>query len=472
MNKKTALVVIAALMITACSRMESPVQEGTPVALRYTSFDIMGTKAAQDLNEGTFAEGETVKVRISNTGAGSWTDYDFTTAAAGAMTAPDPGPYYPTGSQNIDIVAYYPASAGTLFSVQADQTSDDAYKASDLMFASVTNQAKQTGAVNLAFAHRMAKINVNITAGEGVTSITGVSLLNVKPTVSFDPATGAVGAAGGSATAIAMSNNGSAVIPAQTISGGLLSIVTDKGTATYTVTGKEFAAGQQYTINITVNLRAVGATTAITGWTSEGTLTVNPVITLITVPVDLGLPSGLKWATCNVGASSPEEYGDYFAWGETEPKTNYNWSTYKWCKGTHDTQNKYNIWFSYGVVDLNTVLDPEDDAAHVNWGGTWRMPTDKDWTELRNNCNWTWTTQKGVNGSLFTGPNGNSIFLPAAGCRSGTSFLTPGSFGFYWSSSLVTDYPDGAWDVFFNSGDVLRGYDNRCDGYTVRPVTD
>ena len=129
----------------------------------------------------------------------------------------------------------------------------------------------------------MAKLCVNITPGQGVTSINSLSVLNVKPTVSFNQATGEVGTASGDATSIAMSNNGAAIIPAQTISGGLLSIVTDKGTATYSVSDKVFEAGKLYTINITVNLRAVGTTTEIAGWTSEGTVNVNPVVEVETI---------------------------------------------------------------------------------------------------------------------------------------------------------------------------------------------
>lgn len=151
------------------------------------------------------------------------------------------------------------------------------YKACDLLFASVTDQPKQKTPVKLVFAHKMAKINVNIIAGSGVGEIRSVAILNVKPTVTFDQATGETGEASGTATSITMSNEGAALIPAQTISGGLLSIVTDKGEATYTVQGKEFEAGKQYTINLTVNLPAVDASTEITGWTSEGTVIVNPV---------------------------------------------------------------------------------------------------------------------------------------------------------------------------------------------------
>ena len=292
MNTKHFILAVAAVFFGACSQMENSIEEiipeepteiKIPVSLSYSTVDVVESKAAQDLNEGTFTSGENVKVRISNTGANTWEDYTFTTGAAGAMTAPNPGPYYPAGAQNIDIVAFYPASAGTSFTVASDQTADASYKASDLMFASVTNQAKQAEAVNLAFSHKMAKLCVNITPGQGVTGITSLSVLNVKHTVSFDQGTGAVGAADGEAVSIAMSNNGAAIIPAQTINGGLLSIVTDKGTATYSVADKVFEAGKCYTINITVNLRAVGTTTAITGWTSEGTVTVNPVVEVETI---------------------------------------------------------------------------------------------------------------------------------------------------------------------------------------------
>ena len=188
--------------------------------------------------------------------------------------------------------------------------------------------------------------------------------------------------------------------------------------------------------------------------------------------VDLGLPSGTKWATCNVGASKPEEYGNYYAWGETTPKDYYDWSTYKWCNGSYDTQTKYNTSSSSGTVDNKTVLELADDAARANWGGAWRMPTDAEWTELRENCTWTWITKNGVNGyEVKSKINGNSIFLPAAGYRSIDDLDDAGSNGYYWSSSLHTDNdPYAAWGVAFDSDDVGRSSYGRCDGQSVRPV--
>lgn len=193
--------------------------------------------------------------------------------------------------------------------------------------------------------------------------------------------------------------------------------------------------------------------------------------------VDLGLPSGLKWASMNVGATKPEGYGEYFAWGETEPKSDYNWSTYKWCNGYYNKLTKYctqsSFWDSSNPMDNKTVLDPEDDAAHVNWGGSWRMPTDAEWTELLENCTWTWTTQNGVDGRLVKSKtNSNSIFLPAAGYRLATYLYTVGSYGRYWSSSLYTDRPYYAYYVYFYSRNVFRDNLDRYYGFSVRPVTE
>ena len=187
--------------------------------------------------------------------------------------------------------------------------------------------------------------------------------------------------------------------------------------------------------------------------------------------VDLGLPSGLKWATCNVGATAPEGYGDYFAWGETNPKDNYNWSTYKYCNGSETSLTKYNTKSDYGTVDNKTTLDLSDDAARANWGGTWRMPSRAELDELLDNCTWTRTTQSGVNGYKVTSnTNGNSIFLPAAGYRNGTSVNYVGSRGLYWSSSLYESDPSYAYNLYFYSGNLDWGRNYRYGGRTVRAV--
>ena len=200
--------------------------------------------------------------------------------------------------------------------------------------------------------------------------------------------------------------------------------------------------------------------------------------------VDLGLPSGLKWASCNVGASKPEEYGAYFAWGESAPKSDYNWTTYKWCNGGPDKLTKYctnsSYWGSSAPMDNKTLLDSDDDAASANWGGGWRMPIHEEWTELMENCTWTWTSNyngTGIAGRIvtsnITGYETKSIFLPAAGYRDGTGPEDVGSCGYYWSSSLSTldmFYSSIAWYVHISIGNLYRGTSSRYRGQSIRPV--
>ena len=172
--------------------------------------------------------------------------------------------------------------------------------------------------------------------------------------------------------------------------------------------------------------------------------------------VDLGLPSGVKWATCNVGASSPEDYGDYFAWGETSPKVGYTW--------------KNSVTYGEQMSDISG--NDQYDAATANWGGSWRMPTREQMEELVDYCEWEWTQVNGVYGSKVTGPNGSCIFLPAAGGRDGSSLYHAGSYGHYWSSTPHVNLVNSAYYLYFISfvSDVYH-YD-RYYGQTVRAVSE
>ena len=178
--------------------------------------------------------------------------------------------------------------------------------------------------------------------------------------------------------------------------------------------------------------------------------------------VDLGL--SVKWATMNVGATSPEGYGDYFAWGETEPKEEYNWETYKWCDVSYDIITKYSN-------ENQPKLDIEDDAAHANWGGAWRMPTSDEIDELLSKCSWTLCIKNGINGYTVTAQNGNSIFLPVAGYREDFESVDMGSSGGYWSSELVEDSMIDAYILrIYTDGEYSWSSDTRYYGLSVRPV--
>ena len=188
--------------------------------------------------------------------------------------------------------------------------------------------------------------------------------------------------------------------------------------------------------------------------------------------VDLGLPSGTLWATCNVGATKPEDYGDYFAWGETQPKDYYDWSTYKWCKGDRYQLTKYCNDYEYGYngfADNLTILQSGDDAATANWGSGWRTPTEGQWQELEDNTTSEWTTRNDVYGRVFYS-NGQSLFLPAAGHCWHNGLDYDGTYGDYWSSSLRTDGPDYAWIFHFDSDRYSVGGNFRESGQPVRPV--
>ncbi len=222
----------------------------------------------------------------------------------------------------------------------------------------------------------------------------------------------------------------------------------------------------------------ITVTTVDGGYKAQGKVTVYPELTELGktfVAVDLGL--SVKWASFNLGATKPDAYGNYYAWGETSTKSNYDWSKYKWCMYSSSSQlTKYCTNSSYGYngfTDNKTVLDPEDDAATVNLGGRWRMPTYDELNELKNQCTWEWTTLNGVYGRKVTskksGYTNKWIFLPAAGFRDGARLYSGGD-GYYWSSSLDTGYPSYAYYVYFDSGNVSWDDYNRYDGRSVRPV--
>ena len=191
--------------------------------------------------------------------------------------------------------------------------------------------------------------------------------------------------------------------------------------------------------------------------------------------VDLGLPSGILWATCNLGADLPEDYGDYFAWGETETKELYDWKSYKYGLFIHERYelNKYctdSVFGLNGFVDNLSLLEPDDDVASIIWGTAWRTPTIEEWEEMFQNTTSIWTTKNGVNGWRFTAPNGSSLFLPAAGYYWDDE-LNAADLGVYWSVTLNMEYPYRAWAFHFNAFQChLCGSSDRNRGQTVRAV--
>lgn len=189
--------------------------------------------------------------------------------------------------------------------------------------------------------------------------------------------------------------------------------------------------------------------------------------------VNLGLPSHTLWATCNVGANSVEDFGDYYAWGEIYTKENYSWSTYQWCDGTEDCMTKYCTDARSGKVDGKTVLEPNDDVAHRKWGGDWRMPTSEEFAELIEYCSYTWVNDGGQQGLFLTSKiNGQSIYFPAAGWRQDYSICTEFPHTLYWTSSskhYPDDYVNHLYGNQYSNGPLMSGTP-RYQGNPVRPV--
>ena len=231
--------------------------------------------------------------------------------------------------------------------------------------------------------------------------------------------------------------------------------INDIKTTNGTGTGSFTSQITGLTENTTYYVRAYATNSKGTAYGEERSFTTTPSAGTLAGHdwVDLGLPRGTKWATCNVGATTPEDYGNYYAWGETTTKTSYNESN--------------SVTYGQQISDFSG--NAQYDAARANWGSTWRMPTKAEMEELLNNCTWTWTTQNGV-GYRVTGPNGNSIFLPAAGCRHGSSGYS--GYGSYWSSTPSESDTDRARYLDFDGGYHRVNWINRSYGHTVRPVSD
>ena len=401
---------------------------------------------------------------------------------------------------------------GVDLSVPTDQSTQAGLNSADLLTLKATQTSYEktdNGVLPVVLNHALAKVNLVLTLGNafynaklGLTAnpVTAFTVKGANTGFNFKAQTGAITVTAGTEAditplpgtytpAAATSKTATAVYEAilvpQTFAAGALSVTFSVGQGNYVWTN---ATAITLTAGTTVNL-PLSATAAPPVDPYNGH-----------AYVDLGLPSGLKWATCNIGASKPEEYGDYFAWGDTVPyyssqdpltwrekKTGYDWSTYTWCEGSSNTLTKYCSDSYYGsndFQDTKTTLEAKDDAASYNWGSPWRMPTKAEIDELiatkDNPSDYTWTWCDG-NNTKYAGTDvkgwqiiristGATLFLPAAGYRGGTYLNIVGSYGYFWSSSLLTYSPNSAYYLYFGSANVDWNSNNRYFGFSVRPV--
>jgi hypothetical protein len=365
---------------------------------------------------------------------------------------------------------------GVLLELPVDQHTQELLNSADLLTMAAANKkyVETTGGIlPVTLAHGLAKVTFTLTLGpkfyenhytRGENPVKDFTVSGTNACFNFKPQTGAV---------TAKADTPANIFP---LAGAFTPATAEaqNATATYEaiLVPQSLAAGA---LKVTFRVGAYDY-----GWSNDAAVTLEPgktydlTVSVTTAPpdpynghefVDLGLPSGLKWATCNVGATKPEEYGYHFAWGETTTKDIYSWSTYTYNpSGDGETFTKY--------TTLGAVLEASDDAASVTWGGLWRTPTDAEWTELRDNCTSCWTTQNGVIGRLFTSDkNGSTLFLPAAGITDITGLCDFGSIGWYWASNIGDD-PIFACHLFFTSEIISSPKNlNRFYGLSVRPVS-
>lgn len=417
-------------LATACTNDTEDVENSAklPIRLSYTTLQAVDTRAtaSQTLNNDYIESGKEVRVSIAPVNnPTAYEHYVFTTGAGGVLNIPvENPPYYPLDGTHIGIYAGYPATsvASGSHTVQADQSSNDNYAASDLMIATpVNNQEKTADAVTLTFAHKMAKVKIDVTPGTAVKQINSITLKGVKPTVTVNHVTGTVGEASGDATDIIIAKEeatdgkkiqGAAVFPAQTLTGALLEIgVTmadnSTGTATYTVDSKAFAANNVYTLDITVNGPEVNASTAITSWEANGSVTINPtqVLTFNVGGAIFNMISvkGGDYTTLG-GVDVTGSLSDYYI-GQIEV-TNGLWKAVMGDKPSDQTNSgdaypvsnvSYeDICKSNGFLEkLNAAL-----ASQLPAGMTFKLPTEAQWE---------YAARGGVNKSNYTYAGSNTI---------------------------------------------------------------
>ncbi len=489
------------------------------------------TKVSYDGTSTSFTAGDQIAVYAWTGGAGAVPDTRVVdgvrnTLGADGKWTPATQMRWKSGADPHYFLGIYPVKDIADFTADAYTLDPAAYTASDLLIATNFGPGDAglkaaDGTVSLGFDHAMAKLNVNLKfRGEfgGTPTVSGVTA-TAKNTATVNYLTKAVTATG-DASAVGIPAAPTAATGYALSFSGLQVPQSGVTTVTVSIGGNEYVytsatdipleSGKYTTLGLVVGKDKVElASVTVSDWTA-GTdlpggeavpfaLNGHRVVDMGTVVIG-GVEKNLKWAACNMGADNPWDYGDYYSWGATATQTSYDWAHYPFMQAGQsdwlyitkytvaDGQTDGTFWYNsdgFFLGDGKTSFadyDYADDAARQLWGGNWRIPTDEEWTALRNTdlYDWVWTTDylgSGENGMLVTrkdgtGPcAGNSIFLPAAGNRLYLTLINPG-LGYYWSSSLDTYSSSSAWFVYFNSGGVDWDSDGRYIGLSVRPVAE
>lgn len=502
MQHYTSLFICVFLLLLSSCGMENLVADGGGDS-DIISFDVEGPDAGRDSQNVSTRASELkslpdFKVYAYDASSGKPVIDGKVFSADG--TSKDGTAYYWPKNGNVTFYAFAPASNGSVVFNTSSKTLTYTAPAAqgsqqDVIYATTTKFRPADGKVSLAFKHATAALAVTWSrAGDlpltTTVSVSNVKVCNVKQTGTLSFGSGMT--AGGSNISSDLGTSGLMMLAPQTTSpwtsgaftssSGSYLAVSCKVNANGTyVVGSASADGTVY-YPLSQSLTAATATTVnlvfgtkqsdgsrTFGYNASGTR-VSHSDSKEPMPgaVDLGL--SVKWASCNLGASKPEEYGKYYAWAATTGYASSQSHDFSWKYTPYCNDSNGNSWSKY--TSGNATLESSDDAARVNLGGSWRMPTHAEWQELNNNCTWDWIKLSGVYGYKVTSKkNNNSIFLPAAGYRYGTCSYFVGSYGDYWSSQVYSSNVFGAWNMYFHSGsrNPDSGY-NRCCGFSVRPV--
>lgn len=448
---KLILMAATALCVASCAKDTEKLLGGDGVSLQVTAVMDDGTKAGLDDTNfiendqiGLFMtgyDGKYCNVKATGTGSGTGT----------AVTQWTLGQDVSLTKESAVVAAYYPYNEKTDWHYDPDK--DDFYI--DIHVADQLNYlrgyAKEVNESNpkaeIVFHHAMARLRLQVSYFDGKSHLTEFRFSEVVTAGRIYLISGEIiplATLPGSNRVLTITDADKMPLASEGIYDVLL-LPQDATTATLTLT---FSDGKSYDTSVSLPTMSSGDYNILP-------ITIKEASTPATDEhdyVDLGLPSGTLWATCNVGATSPEEYGNYYAWGETTTKSSYTESNYSYSSSP-------------------TTLPLDRDAAHANWGGSWIMPTWDDFKELYNECTWTWTTMNGKNGyKVSSRKNSSYIFLPAAGCFDSSLFYA-GSNGGYWSSSLYASGTSNAYVLGFYSSYITPTDDgSRYCGHSVRPV--
>lgn len=482
MKKVIFSLVVCLTFLCACSSEETPVEMSDTNSVQHETIQVKAVAVGHVVISRAGYDAENLPATLYFSIDQEGDDYDYENVklvgdGEGGYTPSTDGIYWAWDEhENVDIRVWTSvednsatASGVSSLTLPADQTTEDGIRAADILGNSSADggMTVNENTVNVRLKHLLSKVIFNFVSDDASLVPERLSLNGIPVSGLFDYDAVAFSGVAEDASLAAVHahvgepSDGTVAIEAILFPYDFLA--GSEPTVSFYLQGQDrefkadlppctLEAGKAYLFNLKVNADSEAdvefVSASVEGWDDiSSDMESVDMTTILPDPVDLGL--SVKWASFNVGATTPEGFGGYYAWGETTVKESYDWSNYKWCNGTEKTITKYCTNTTYGEVDNLRTLESSDDIASVAYGLDWRMPTSTEFEELYYNCTWTLTTQNGIKGFLVTGPNGNSIFLPSGGYQTGIEYKYQGEHGCYWATALDGDNSSQAWTLYW-----------------------